>query len=227
MESTITKNNTIMIRKSEISLLKANLLSLLLAAVVAGVLIPLFNWIHPEKFMSDMDNTLFYKCIVYIGELMPDTNSTISTIITTMMGFMYGNVLFGVLLMIPHELIHGLTAMVVGKAKWKDLKFGMMWKKCAAYCHCGVPLTVAQYRWVTLMPLILLGIIPSILSFILGNSLMLLYGMIGITVAIGDIWIAWLLRKEDGSVKVYDHPSTAGYFLFDTDEEFEEIKRSI
>jgi hypothetical protein len=227
MESTITKNNTIMIRKSEISLLKANLLSLLLAAVVAGVLIPLFNWIHPEKFMSDMDNTLFYKCIVYIGELMPDTNSTTSTIITTMMGFMYGTVLFGVLLMIPHELIHGLTAMVVGKAKWKDLKFGMMWKKCAAYCHYGVPLTVAQYRWVTLMPLILLGIIPSILSFILGNSLMLLYGMIGITVAIGDIWIAWLLRKEDGSVKVYDHPSTAGYFLFDTDEEFEEIKRSI
>ena len=53
-----------MIRKSEISLLKANLLSLLLAAVVAGVLIPLFSWIHPEKFMSDMDNTLFYKCIV-------------------------------------------------------------------------------------------------------------------------------------------------------------------
>ena len=216
-----------MIRKSEISLLKANLLSLLLAAVVAGVLIPLFNWIHPEKFMSDMDNTLFYKCIVHLVELMPDTNSTVSTIITSMMGVMYGTFLYGVLLMIPHELIHGLTAMLVGKAKWKDLKFGMMWKKCAAYCHCGVPLTVAQYRWVTLMPLILLGIIPSILSFILGNSLILLYGMIGITVAIGDIWIAWLLRKEDGSVKVYDHPSTAGYFLFDTDEEFEEIKRSI
>ena len=227
MESTITKNNTIMIRKSEISLLKANLLSLLLAAVVAGVLIPLFNWIHPEKFMSDMDNTLFYKCIVHLVELMPDTNSTVSTIITSMMGVMYGTFLYGVLLMIPHELIHGLTAMLVGKAKWKDLKFGMMWKKCAAYCHCGVPLTVAQYRWVTLMPLILLGIIPSILSFILGNSLMLLYGMIGIAVAIGDIWTAWLLRKEDGSVKVYDHPSTAGYFLFDTDEEFEEIKRSI
>ena len=216
-----------MIRKSEISLLKANLLSLLLAAVVAGVLIPLFNWIHPEKFMSDMDNTLFYKCIVHLVELMPDTNSTVSTIITSMMGVMYGTFLYGVLLMIPHELIHGLTAMLVGKAKWKDLKFGMMWKKCAAYCHCGVPLTVAQYRWVTLMPLILLGIIPSILSFILGNSLMLLYGMIGIAVAIGDIWTAWLLRKEDGSVKVYDHPSTAGYFLFDTDEEFEEIKRSI
>ena len=231
MEPTSHKYKTIMIRKSEISLLKANLLSLLLAAVVAGVLIPLFNWIHPEKFITNLDNTFFYKCIVYIGELMPDTNSTISTIITSMMGglfgFMYGTVLFGVLLMIPHELIHGLTAMLVGKAKWKDLKFGMMWKKCAAYCHCGVPLTVAQYRWVTLMPLILLGIIPSILSFILGNSLILLYGMIGITVAIGDIWIAWLLRKEDGSVKVYDHPSTAGYFLFDTDEEFEEIKRSI
>ena len=221
-----------MIRKSEISLLKANLLSLLLIVVVAGVLIPLFNWIHPEKFITNLDNTLFYKGIVHLVELMPDTISTTSSMIIGGMmgglfGFMYGTVLFGVLLMIPHELIHGLTAMVVGKAKWKDLKFGMMWKKCAAYCHCGVPLTVAQYRWVTLMPLILLGIIPSILSLISGNSLMLLYGMIGIVVAIGDIWIAWLLRKEDGHTKVYDHPSTAGYFLFDTDEDFEDIKKEL
>ena len=50
-----------MIRKSEISLLKANLLSLLLAAVVAGVLIPLFNWIHPEKFITNLDNTFFIR----------------------------------------------------------------------------------------------------------------------------------------------------------------------
>ena len=221
-----------MIRKSEISLLKANLLSLLLAAVVAGVLIPLFSWIHPEKFMSDMDNTLFYKCIVYMVELMPDTTSTMGNIIIGgimggLFGLLYATVVLGFLLLVPHELIHGLTAIVVGKAKWKDLKFGMMWKKCAAYCHCNKPLTVAQYRYFLLMPLVILGIIPSILSFILGNSLILLYGMIGITVAIGDICMVWMLRKEDGHTKVYDHPSTAGYFLFDTDEDFENIKKEL
>ena len=92
MESTITKNNTIMIRKSEISLLKANLLSLLLAAVVAGVLIPLFNWIHPEKFITNLDNTLFYKGIVHLVELMPDTISTTSSmIIGGMMNFIRSN----------------------------------------------------------------------------------------------------------------------------------------
>ena len=221
-----------MIRKSEISLLKANLLSLLLFAVVAGVLLPLFNWIYPGEFMSDMDNTLFYKCIVYMVELMPDTTSTMGNIIiggimVGLFGFLYATVVLGVLLLVPHELIHGLTAIVVGKAKWKDLKFGMMWKKCAAYCHCNKPLTVAQYRWVTLMPLILLGIIPSILSLIAGNSLLLLYGIIGISGAIGDICMVWMLRKEDGHTKVYDHPSTAGYFLFDTDEDFENIKKEL
>ena len=221
-----------MIRKSEISLLKANLLSLLLFAVVAGVLLPLFNWIYPGEFMSDMDNTLFYKCIVYMVELMPDTTSTMGNIIiggimVGLFGFLYATVVLGVLLLVPHELIHGLTAIVVGKAKWKDLKFGMMWKKCAAYCHCNKPLTVAQYRWVTLMPLILLGIIPSILSLIAGNSLLLLYGIIGISGAIGDICMVWMLRKEDGHTKVYDHPSTAGYFLFDTDEDFEDIKKEL
>lgn len=221
-----------MIRKSEISLLKANLLSLLLFAVVAGVLLPLFNWIYPGEFMSDMDNTLFYKCIVYMVELMPDTTSTMGNIIIGgimggLFGLLYATVVLGFLLLVPHELIHGLTAIVVGKAKWKDLKFGMMWKKCAAYCHCNKPLTVAQYRYFLLMPLVILGIIPSILSFILGNSLILLYGMIGITVAIGDICMVWMLRKEDGHTKVYDHPSTAGYFLFDTDEDFEDIKKEL
>ena len=221
-----------MIRKSEISLLKANLLSLLLFAVVAGVLLPLFNWIYPGEFMSDMDNTLFYKCIVYMVELMPDTTSTMGNIIIGgimggLFGLLYATVVLGFLLLVPHELIHGLTSIVVGKAKWKDLKFGMMWKKCAAYCHCNKPLTVAQYRYFLLMPLVILGIIPSILSFILGNSLILLYGMIGITVAIGDICMVWMLRKEDGHTKVYDHPSTAGYFLFDTDEDFEDIKKEL
>ena len=33
------------IRKSEISILKANLLSFILLAVVAGILIPLYYWI--------------------------------------------------------------------------------------------------------------------------------------------------------------------------------------
>ena len=79
-----------MIRKSEISLLKANLLGLLLIVVVAGVLIPLFNWIHPEKFITNLDNTLFYKGIVHLVELMPDTISTTSSmIIGGMMGGLF------------------------------------------------------------------------------------------------------------------------------------------
>ena len=222
-----------MIRKSEISLLKANLLSLLLAAVVAGVLIPLFNWIHAEKFITNLDNTLFYKGIVHLVELMPDTISTTSSmIIGGMMGglfaFMYGTVLFGVLLMIPHELIHGITWMITAKAKWKDIKFGVLWKKlCTPYCHCEVPMNVNQYRIALLMPLIVLGIVPSILSLIIGNGLLLCYGIMGIVGAIGDISMAWLLRKESATAKIYDHPSAAAFFLFDTDEEFEEIKRSI
>lgn len=52
-----------MIRKSEISLLKANLLSLLLFAVVAGVLLPLFNWIYPGEFMGNMDSTFFISVL--------------------------------------------------------------------------------------------------------------------------------------------------------------------
>ena len=221
------KHNTIMIRKSEISLLKANLLSILLLAVVAGVLIPLFNWICPEKFMSNLDNTLFVKLLHGVLDIIPIATPTMGGVVGGIFGILYSVVVFAVLTIIPHELIHGLTAMVVGKAQWTDLKFGMLWKKCAAFCHCNKALTVAQYRYFLLMPNLILGIIPSVLSLILGNSLLLVYGMIGIVASIGDISMAWMLRKESATTKVYDHPSTAGYFLFDTDEELEEIKKEL
>ena len=231
MESTITKNNTIMIRKSEISLLKANLLGILFLAVVVGVLIPLFNWIWGVGSLN-----IIYSDLISVFEPMDYILEYLSMHVGIMLAGMIGGVitilyailLFSLVFAVPHELIHGITWMITAKAKWKDIKFGVLWKKlCTPYCHCEVPMNVNQYRIALLMPLIVLGIVPSILSLIIGNGLLLCYGIMGIVGAIGDISMAWLLRKESATAKIYDHPSAAAFFLFDTDEEFEEIKKSI
>ncbi len=220
-----------MIRKSEISLLKANVLGFLFLAVVAGVLIPLYGWIWGIG-LSDIIHFNFvsvFKPMDYIFEYLSEH---VGIMLTGMIGgtimLLYSILLFGLALAVPHELIHGITWMITGKAKWKDIKFGVMWKKlCTPYCHCEVPMNVNQYRIALLMPLIVLGIVPSILSLIIGNGLLLGYGIMGIVGAIGDISMAWLLRKESATAKIYDHPSAAAFFLFDTDEEFVEIKKSI
>lgn len=65
------------------------------------------------------------------------------------------------------------------------------------------------------------------LSLCIGSPVLLAYGIVGIVAASGDIWMTWLLRNEDANTRIYDHPSATGFFLFDTDEDFEEIKKEL
>lgn len=216
------------IRKSEINILKANLLSFILLAVVAGILIPLYYWIW-EKL--SIDTSFFTVPIKYILDFIPIPNMVVGGIVVVIIGLLYGAIivaLFVLLFAVPHELIHGITWMIVAKCSWSDIKFGVMWKKlCTPYCHCKVPMNVNQYSLALLMPFIVLGVLPSLLSLVVGSSFLLFYGILGIVGATGDIMMAWSLRKESGNSKIYDHPSAAAFFLFDTDEDFEEIKKEI
>ena len=216
------------IRKAEINILKANLLSFILLAVVAGILIPLYYCIWGKL---SIDTSFLSNSIEYLLDFIPISNLVVGGIVGGIVGLLYGIIivaLFVLLFAVPHELIHGITWMIVAKCSWSDIKFGVMWKKlCTPYCHCKVPMNVNQYSLALLMPLIVLGVLPSLLSFVVGSGLLLFYGILGIVGAMGDIMMAWSLRKESSIAKIYDHPSAAAFFLFDTDEDFEEIKKEI
>lgn len=210
------------VRKLEINILKANLLSLGLLVVVAGILIPLYYWIWGT---ISIDNSFFVEFVRWALDYF---NIVVGSIVAVLCGAIMPILSITLLLFIPHELIHGITWMIVAKCKWSDIKFGVMWKKfCTPYCHCKIPMTVSQYRLALLMPLIVLGILPSLLSLVIGSSLLLFYGILGTVSAVGDIMMAWLLRKESSIAKIYDHPSAAAFFLFDTDEDFKAIKEGI
>ncbi len=210
------------VRKLEINILKANLLSLELLVVVAGILIPLYYWIWGT---ISIDNSFFVELIKC---LLDYSNIVVGSIVAILCGAIMPVLSITLLLFIPHELIHGITWMIVAKCKWSDIKFGVIWKKfCTPYCHCKISMTVSQYRLALLMPLIVLGILPSLLSLVIGSSLLLFYGILGTVSAVGDIMMAWLLRKESSIAKIYDHPSAAAFFLFDTDEDFKAIKEEI
>jgi hypothetical protein len=210
------------VRKLEINILKANLLSLGLLVVVAGILIPLYYWIWGT---ISIDNSFFVEFVRWALDYF---NIVVGSIVAVLCGAIMPILSITLLLFIPHELIHGITWMIVAKCKWSDIKFGVMWKKfCTPYCHCKISMTVSQYRLALLMPLIVLGILPSLLSLVIGSSLLLFYGILGTVSAVGDIMMAWLLRKESSIAKIYDHPSAAAFFLFDTDEDFKAIKEEI
>jgi hypothetical protein len=120
-------------------------------------------------------------------------------------------VILGVII---HELLHGIIWSRYAEKGFKSIKFGISWKMLTPYCHCTEPLKVRYYVFGAVMPAIILGFVPSIISLLIGNLAMLLFGMIFTFAAIGDFLIVFLLRKENMDNMVEDHPSEAGCFIY-------------
>ena len=67
------------------------------------------------------------------------------------------------------------------------------------------------------MPLIALGIIPTVIAYVIGSFTLLLIGITMIVSAGGDIMLVLtLLRFKSGTddYLVYDHPTEAGSVIF-------------
>jgi len=120
--------------------------------------------------------------------------------------FLY--LIFGAII---HELLHGITWAFFAKKGIKSIKFGVKWKYLTPYCHCKEPLMVKHYRIGGAMPLIIMGIIPSILGLLLGNGAFLSFGGFFTLVAAGDIIALFLLRNLESNEYISDHPDKMGF----------------
>ncbi len=121
-------------------------------------------------------------------------------------------------MIVVHELIHGLSWSLFAENHWKDIEFGFMKQYLTPYCTCGVPLKKGAYIFGTLMPLVLLGILPMIAGILADNPGLLLLGVILADAAAGDILIVWKIlryRSEAGTIVYIDHPTQAGGVIFE------------
>lgn len=124
--------------------------------------------------------------------------------------------IFGVMVLgiILHELIHGLFWAKFAKEGFKSIKFGVLWEMFTPYCHCKEALNVRQYIIGAIAPAVFLGIVPAIVAIIIGNSGLLIFGMFFTMAAAGDFLVINLIRKENSSDLVQDHPSEAGCYIY-------------
>ena len=111
-----------------------------------------------------------------------------------------------------HELIHGFTWMYVTRSGFSHLRFGFL--PGGVYCHINVPMNKRKYVVGALMPLLLLGIIPFLLSFAIHSLWMMVFGAIFIACAMGDVMIVWAIRHEPSDTLIYDHPTEAGCVVY-------------
>ena len=171
-----------------ISMLRANIIALFIMVPVAILQFILFYMLHP---MERMEINLDLLLLLFFWFLV------IASIVI-------------------HELIHGLTWMYFGKRPFSSIKFGFQWKTLTPYAHLKEPIEVNVYRIGGFMPGFVLGIVPFILSLLLGNANLLWFSIIQTAAASGDWLILWLLRNVKSGTLVEDHPSRAGCYIYES-----------
>ncbi len=125
------------------------------------------------------------------------------------------------ILIVVHELIHGISWAAFTEHHFGDIEFGFMKQYLTPYCACKAPLSRGQYITGALMPLLILGIIPLIAGIAAGSLPFLLIGIVMTDAAAGDIMIGWnILRYESSAATVVyiDHPTQGGGVIFEKGE---------
>ena len=132
-------------------------------------------------------------------------------------GFIWFLVLYFALIFV-HEGLHGITWAIFSENHLKDIEFGFMAAYLTPYCTCTTPLKKGPYILGALMPLIVLGILPTAAAIFTGSLLWLNVGLIMIVSAGGDILIVLqILRYHTNAseIRYYDHPTQAGGVIFE------------
>lgn len=163
---------------------RANILALLFAVPVCAVFLLLYVTLHgTHSLLAGVQVAYEYP----VGSL-----------------FVFA---FGV---VVHEALHAAGWSWADGISWRDIHFGFKWSTITPYVHCPVPVTVRSYRFGTALPGVVLGIVPLLVSILLQNGGLLLFGLLFTIAAGGDFLILWLLRKADSRTRVRDHPDLIG-----------------
>ena len=121
-------------------------------------------------------------------------------------------------LIVVHELIHGLTWAIHAEGRFSSIEFGFIKEYFTPYCVCKSPLGKGQYILGAVMPLLILGILPTAAGILFGNGLLFWIGIVMTLSAGGDILIVLqiLLYKSPAPEKLFvDHPTQAGVVVYE------------
>lgn len=122
------------------------------------------------------------------------------------------------ILIIIHEMIHGLTWACFVKDHFKSIEFGVIWSALMPYCTCNTEMRKGKYILGAIMPTIILGIIPAFVAIFINSPMLFLVALAMTVSGGGDVFIVikLLFHKEKGKVCLYlDHPYDAGLVVFE------------
>lgn len=122
------------------------------------------------------------------------------------------------ILIVVHELIHGITWAKFAKNGFKSISFGIIWKYFTPYCTCNSSMRKKEYIAGSIMPTLILGIIPAIVAIYIGNEFLLYVAQAMIISGGGDMCIIFDILRYKSSAKeieYMDHPYEVGLVVFE------------
>jgi hypothetical protein len=122
-------------------------------------------------------------------------------------------VAIGLVGIVVHELLHGMTWQLVAGASRDLVEYGVKWQVLTPYAHLKAPIPARPYRWGAFMPGLILGLLPLAVGLASGNTTWLNLGLFFTWAASGDFTVLWLLRDVGPHRRVEDHPERAGAYV--------------
>ncbi len=118
-----------------------------------------------------------------------------------------------VVLIVAHEATHAIGWILFAGVSPKDIRFGIAWKTLSPYAHSTVAMKAGGYRVGVVLPLIVTGVLPTIVGTLSNNGWLTVAGAILVSGAVGDLIVLWVIRQIPSSAMVIDHPENAGCYV--------------
>ncbi|MEZ3494055.1 MAG: DUF3267 domain-containing protein [Lachnospiraceae bacterium] len=122
------------------------------------------------------------------------------------------------LLVILHELIHGITWAFFARNYFHSIDFGFIWSTFSPHCTCSEPLGKWQYLLGAAMPTLVLGGAVAVIGVLTNQFLLLFLAEIMIFSGGGDFLIILkilLYRTDKKEILYCDHPYECGFVVFE------------
>lgn len=118
-----------------------------------------------------------------------------------------------VLWMFLHEIIHGLSFMFCKEVNSKNVVFGAKLESGIFYCMCKQPISKKVILISLLSPLFFIGIITLILGLVFNWSTIVLLSLFNISGAVGDIVMMIMFLQLPKNIKYTDLDDCEGFVV--------------
>ncbi len=118
------------------------------------------------------------------------------------------------LLIILHEVFHLIGFRIFGNVPWKDMTYGVDFKRGIAYASHPHVLSNRAMKAALLLPFWMTAFIPAVLGLIYDNGHLLLLAAFLTSGAAGDFAMYQQLRRFPNDFGVKDHPTEPRLFIF-------------